>query len=85
MPSSGRLQEQDIAFENHEVRVTIDGKPKVYRLNARKLDSSDQDNQTILLAFEDVTEELRVERAVARSCPHGGGRATGRGRGARDQ
>ena len=35
------LQEQDIAFENHEVRVTIDGQPRMYRLNARKLDSSE--------------------------------------------
>jgi signal transduction histidine kinase/CheY-like chemotaxis protein len=58
------LQEQDIAFENHEVRITIDGKPKVYRLNARKLDSSDPANQAILLAFEDVTEQLRMDERL---------------------
>jgi signal transduction histidine kinase len=58
------LQERDIAFENHEVRVTIDGKPQVYRLNARKLASSDPDSQTLLLAFEDVTEQLRVEEQL---------------------
>ena len=58
------LQDRDIAFENHEVRVTIDDKPKVYRLNARKLDSSDRDNQIILLAFEDVTEQLRMDEQL---------------------
>lgn len=58
------LQERDIAFENHEVRVTIDDTPKVYRLNARKLDSSDRDSQIILLAFEDITEELRLEERL---------------------
>jgi PAS domain S-box-containing protein len=55
------LQERDIAFENHEVRVTIDDTPRVYRLNARKLDSSDPTNPLILLAFEDVTEQLRMD------------------------
>ena len=63
------LQERDVAFENHEVRVTIDGAPKVYRLNARKLEPSDPENPTLLLAFEDVTEQLQVEerlREVAR-------------------
>ena len=44
--------------------VTMDGTPQVYRLNARKLDSSDSDNATILLAFEDVTELLRVEERL---------------------
>lgn len=58
------LQERDIAFENHEVRVTMGGKPYVYRLNARKLDASDGDNSTILLALEDVTELLRVEERL---------------------
>jgi hypothetical protein len=42
---------RDVAFESHEVRVTIDGKPKVYRLNARKLAASERDSQNILLAF----------------------------------
>jgi PAS domain S-box-containing protein len=59
-----RLQEQDIAFENHEVQVTIDGAAKVYRLNARRLDSSDQDSRIILLAFDDVTEQLRVDERL---------------------
>jgi PAS domain S-box-containing protein len=58
------LQEQDIAFENHEVRVTIDGAPMVYRLNAHKLDPSDRENQIILLAFEDVTEQLKLEERL---------------------
>jgi signal transduction histidine kinase len=58
------LQERDIAFENHEVRVSIDGKAKVYRLNARKLDSSDPGNQNVLLAFEDVTEQLRMDERL---------------------
>ena len=58
------LQERDIAFENHEVRVVIDGKTRVYRLNARRLDSSDPDSQTILLAFQDVTEQLGVEERL---------------------
>jgi signal transduction histidine kinase len=58
------LQERDIAFENHEVRVTIDDKPKVYRLNARKLDSSDRGSQIILLAFEDITEQLRLDERL---------------------
>jgi two-component system CheB/CheR fusion protein len=58
------LQERDVAFENHEVRVTIDGKPQVYRLNARRLDSPDPDSQILLLAFEDVTEELRMEERL---------------------
>ena len=58
------LQERDIAFENHEVRVTIDDKPKVYRLNARKLDTSDRDSQIILLAFEDITERLRLDERL---------------------
>jgi signal transduction histidine kinase/ActR/RegA family two-component response regulator len=58
------LQEQDIAFENHEVRVALNGKPKIYRLNARKLDSSDPANQAVLLAFEDVTEQLRMDERL---------------------
>lgn len=58
------LQEQDVAFENHEVRVTIDGKPRAYRLNARKLDWADAGNQTILLAFEDVTEQLQMDERL---------------------
>jgi signal transduction histidine kinase len=58
------LQERDIAFENHDVRVTIDDQPKVYRLNAHKLDSPGQDSQIILLAFEDVTEELRMDERL---------------------
>jgi signal transduction histidine kinase len=60
------LQEQDIAFENHEVRVTIEGEPRVYRLNARKLDSSNpaEKFQSILLAFEDVTEQLRMDERL---------------------
>ena len=63
------LQEENVAFENHEVRVTIDGQPKVFRLNARRLASSDRDGSSLLLAFEDVTELLRVEermRSLAR-------------------
>ena len=58
------LQERDIAFENHEVRVTIDGQPRTYRLNARKLDSSNPAEQSILLAFEDVTEQLRMDERL---------------------
>ena len=58
------LQERDVAFEDHEVCVTMDGTPQVYRLNARKLESSDSDSATILLAFEDVTEVLRVEERM---------------------
>jgi PAS domain S-box-containing protein len=64
-----RLQERDIAFQNHEVRVIIDGSARVYRLNARRLGASDQDSETILLAFDDVTEQLRADerlRALAR-------------------
>jgi PAS domain S-box-containing protein len=58
------LQERDIAFENHEVRVTIDGESRVYWLNARKLDSPDLDSQILLLAFEDVTEQLGMEERL---------------------
>ena len=58
------LQERDIAFENHEVRVTIDGEPRTYRLNARKLDSSNPAEQSILLAFEDITEQLRMDQRL---------------------
>jgi len=59
-----RLQHRDIAFENHEVRVLIDGSARVYRLNARRLGASDQDSETILLAFDDVTEQLRVDERL---------------------
>jgi signal transduction histidine kinase len=59
-----KLQERDTAFENHEVCVTIDGKPKTYRLNARKLHPSDPSQGSILLAFEDVTEQLRMEERL---------------------
>jgi two-component system cell cycle sensor histidine kinase/response regulator CckA len=58
------LQERDIAFENHEVRVTMDGEPRTYRLNARKLDSSNPAEQSILLAFEDITEQLRMDQRL---------------------
>jgi two-component system cell cycle sensor histidine kinase/response regulator CckA len=58
------LQEHGTAFENHEVGVGINGEPKVYRLNARKLDSSDSANPAILLAFEDVTEQLRMDERL---------------------
>jgi two-component system CheB/CheR fusion protein len=58
------LQERDVAFEDHEVRVTIDGKQKVYQLNARKLASPQPDSGTVLLAFEDITEMLRVEERL---------------------
>ena len=58
------LQERNVAFEDHELSVTIDGTSQVYRLNARKLDSSDADSSIILLAFENVTELLRVEERM---------------------
>jgi two-component system cell cycle sensor histidine kinase/response regulator CckA len=58
------LQEENVAVENHEVRVTIDGQAKVFRLNARKLASSDPGSLILLLAFEDVTELLRVEERL---------------------
>jgi two-component system cell cycle sensor histidine kinase/response regulator CckA len=58
------LQERDVTFENHEVRVTVGGKRHIYWLNARKLQSSESDDATILLAFEDVTEVVRVEERL---------------------
>jgi two-component system, cell cycle sensor histidine kinase and response regulator CckA len=58
------LRDQGLAFEDHEVRVTIDGKPRIYRLNARTLTTGDADQSTLLLAFEDVTELLRVEERL---------------------
>jgi PAS domain S-box-containing protein len=58
------LREQDIAFEDHEVEVIIDGMPRVYRLNARKLVSPDPESLTLLLAFEDVSERLRLEEGL---------------------
>ena len=58
------LQDRDFAFEGHQVSVAIDGRPHVFRLNARKLESSDGDSSLILLAFEDVTEMLRVEERM---------------------
>ena len=58
------LRQQDIAFEDHEVEVIIDGTPRVYRLNARKLVSPDPESLTLLLAFEDVSERLRVEERL---------------------
>jgi signal transduction histidine kinase/CheY-like chemotaxis protein len=58
------LQERNVAFEDHEVCVTVHGTPQVYRLNARKLDSPDADSSIILLAFEDVTELLRMEERM---------------------
>ena len=58
------LREENVAFENHEVRVTIDGQPRVFRLNARKLASSDPNSLNLLLAFEDVTELLRIEERM---------------------
>jgi two-component system, cell cycle sensor histidine kinase and response regulator CckA len=58
------LQEANVAFENHEVRVTMDGRVHIYRLNARKLEPSESDGSIILLAFEDVTESLRVEERL---------------------
>ncbi len=58
------LRERDIAFEDHEVEVTINGTPRVFRLNARKLVSPDPESLTLLLAFEDVSERLRVEERL---------------------
>ena len=58
------LREQDIAFEDHEVEVTINGTPRVYRLNARKLASPDPESLTLLLAFEDVSDRLQVEERL---------------------
>jgi two-component system, cell cycle sensor histidine kinase and response regulator CckA len=58
------LQERNVTFENHEVRITMGGKQHVYWLNARKLQSSESDDATILLALEDVTEVVRVEERL---------------------
>ena len=54
----------NVAFRCHEVEVIIDGMPRVYRLNARKLVSPDPESLTLLLAFEDVSERLRLEEAM---------------------
>jgi len=58
------LQERDIAFENYEVQVTIDGKSQLYQLNARKLASAEVDHSHLLLAFQDVTERSQVEERM---------------------
>ncbi len=58
------LRGQDVAFENHEVRVSINGSPKIFRLNARRLRFADPDTLTLLLAFEDVTEQVRLEERL---------------------
>ena len=58
------LQEHGVAFENYEVPVTIEGKPHIYQLNARKLDSAQLDHSILLLAFQDITERLHVEERL---------------------
>ena len=58
------LQERDVAFEDYEVEVTVDGKSQVYQLNARKLASPQRDDSILLLEFQDITESLRVEERL---------------------
>jgi two-component system CheB/CheR fusion protein len=41
------LQDRDFAFEDHEVSVTMNGQPRVFRLNARKLEPLDADSSLI--------------------------------------
>ena len=78
------LQERDIAFENHEVHVTIDGQPRCTgsTLEARLVRSGEPDYPARVRGRNRTTAH---GRAVARSGPDGSHRAAGRGRGARDQ
>ena len=63
----GRVLPADTVVEDFEVRHVFEHLgPRVLLLNARQVRRDERRFQLILLAFEDVTERLRAERAVER-------------------